>query len=216
MPADALARASHCCKATSASDQKCDRCILIQQRGDCPHHYLIDTRRNKSLADPVYQSMNQIIANREGTSTVNGSHVNRIAQVAESTGFAIMGALSGLYVAALMAKMDIEEINSVGVLFLAILYGSVGFYLGTNLSGSRPRTNLIALAGATGTLIAALAALVSVYMIVLDEIPPVIWNVAIGFWWMLGLLLQLAAGTAARLGQFTGAAGQARSDAKRV
>jgi hypothetical protein len=174
--------------------------------------------------------MNQIIANREGTSTVNGSHVNGFAQVAESTGFAIMGALSGLYVAALMAKMDIEEINSVGVLFLVILYGSVGFYLGTNLpslpsgvsrrvlsdSGSRPRTNLIALAGATGTLIAALAALVSVYMIVLDEIPPVIWNVAIGFWWMLGLLLQLAAGTAARLGQFTGAAGQARSDAKRV
>jgi len=161
---------------------------------------------------------------------VNGSHVNGFAQVAESTGFAIMGALSGLYVAALMAKMDIEEINSVGVLFLVILYGSVGFYLGTNLpslpsgvsrrvlsdSGSRPRTNLIALAGATGTLIAALAALVSVYMIVLDEIPPVIWNVAIGFWWMLGVLLQLAAGTAARLGQFTGAAGQARSDAKRV
>jgi len=147
---------------------------------------------------------------------VNGSHVNRFAQVAESTGFAIMGALSGLYVAALMAKMDIEEINSVGVLFLVILYGSVGFYLGTNLSGSRPRTNLIALAGATGTLIAALAALVSVYMIVLDEIPPVIWNVAIGFWWMLGVLLQIATGTAARLGQFTGAAGQARSDAKRV
>src|SRR5882672_5919245 len=170
--------------------------------------------------------MNQIIANREGTSTMNGSHANGFAQVAERTGFAIMGALSGLYVGALVARIDIEEINSVGVLFLVILYGSVGFYLGTNLpslpsgvlsdSGSRPTTNLIALASATGTLIAALAALVSVYMIVLDEIPPVIWNVAIGFWWMLGVLLQLAAGTAARLGQFTGAAGQARSDAKRV
>src|SRR5260370_10282905 len=89
--------------------------------------------RNKSFAEPVYQSMNQIIANREGTSTVNGSHVNGFAQVAESTGFAIMGALSGLYVAALMAKMDIEEINSVGVLFLLILYGSVCFYLVTSL-----------------------------------------------------------------------------------
>jgi len=161
---------------------------------------------------------------------MNGSHVNGFAKVAERTGFAIMGALSGLYVGALVARIDIEEINSVGVLFLVILYGSVGFYLGTNLpslpsgvsrrvlsdSGSRPTTNLIALASATGTLIAALAALVSVYMIVLDEIPPVIWNVAIGFWWMLGVLLQLAAGTAARLGQFTGAAGQARSDAKCV
>jgi hypothetical protein len=188
------------------------------------------TRRNKSLVDPVYQSIDQIIANREGTSTMNGSHANGFAQVAESTASAIMGALSGLYVGALMARIDIEEINSVGVLFLVILYGSVGFYLGTNLpslpsgvsrrvlsdSGSRPRPNLIALASATGTLIAAVAALVSVYMIALDENPPVIWNVAIGFWWMLGVLLQLAAGTAARLGQFTGAAGQARSDAKRV
>ncbi len=64
---------------------------------------------------------------------MNDSHANGFAQVAERTGFAIMGALSGLYVAALMAKLDLEEINSVGVLFLAILYGSVGFYLGTNL-----------------------------------------------------------------------------------
>jgi hypothetical protein len=94
-----------------------------------------------------------------------------------------------------------------------ILYGSVGFYLGANLpslssdNGSSLRTNLIALASATGILIAALAALVSVYMIVLDEIPPVIWNVVIGCWWIFGVLLQLAAGAAARLGQFTGAAG---------
>jgi len=115
---------------------------------------------------------------------MNGSHVNGFAQVAERTGFAIMGALSGLYVAELMARIDIEEINSVGVLLLVILYGSVGFYLGTNLpslpsgvsrrvlsdSGSRPRTYLITLASATGTLIAALAALMSVSMIVLDKI----------------------------------------------
>jgi hypothetical protein len=134
--------------------------------------------------------MNQIIANREGISTMNRSNANGFAQVAERTGLVIMGALSGLYVAALMAKIDIEEIKSVGVLFLVILYGSVGFYLGTNLpslpSGvsrrvfsdgdSRPRTNLIALVSGTGTLIAALAALMSVSMIVLDEIPPVTWR----------------------------------------
>jgi hypothetical protein len=174
--------------------------------------------------------MNQIIANRKGISTMKRSNANGFAQVAERTGLAIMGALSGLYVAALVAKIDIEEINSVGVLFLVILYGSVGFYLGTNLpslpsgvsgrvfSGgdSRPRTNLIALVSGTGTLIAALAALMSVSMIVLDEIPPVTWNVAIAFSWMLGVLLQLGAGTAARLGQFTGAAGQARRREARI
>src|SRR5258705_12263615 len=74
-------------------------------------------------------------------------------------------------------------------------------------SGSRPRTNLIELASATGTLIAALAELVSVYMIVLDEIPPDIWNVDIGFWRMVGVLLQLAAGSAACLARYTGATG---------
>jgi hypothetical protein len=152
---------------------------------------------------------------------VNRSHVNGFAQVVERIGLAVMGALSGLFVAALLAKINIEQIDSIGVLFLVILYGSVGFYLGANLpslssdNSSRLRANLIALASASGTLIAALATLVSVCMIVLDEIPPVIWNVAIGSWWILGVLLQLAAGAAARLGQFTDAAGSARSDAKR-
>jgi hypothetical protein len=140
-----------------------------------------------------------------------------------------MGALSGLFVAALAAKMDIEEINSIGVLFVVILYGSFGFYLGTNLpsppygvsyrvlsgSGPRPKTYIIELVSATGTLIAALATFISVSMIVLDEIPPVIWIVAIALCWMLGVLLQLVAGTAARLGQFMGAS-HASSDAKRA
>ncbi len=102
-----------------------------------------------------------------------------------------------------------------------VLCGSIGFYLGTNIpllpsgaarrayseSGSAPRTNPIALASAIGTFLAAVAALVSVYVIVFDEDPPVIWNIGIGLWWMLGVLLQLAAGTAARRGQFRGATG---------
>jgi hypothetical protein len=52
---------------------------------------------------------------------------------------------------------------------------------------------------------------VSVYMIIFDEAPPVIWNVGIGFWWLVGGLLQLAAGSAARLGQFTGATSEAKA-----
>jgi hypothetical protein len=39
-------------------------------------------------------------------------------------------------------------------------------------------------------------------MIVFDEAPSFIWNLGIGFGWLLGVLLQLAAGTAARLGRF--------------
>jgi lysylphosphatidylglycerol synthetase-like protein (DUF2156 family) len=148
------------------------------------------------------------MASRADAATPARYHLNGFAQVMERIGLAIMGALCGLFVAAMVAKADIEEINSLGALFSAVLYGSLGFYLGTNipsLSSSRtisstglaPKT--IALASATGTFVAAVAALVSVYMIIFDETPPVIWNAAIGFGWALAVLLQLAAGTAARL-----------------
>jgi hypothetical protein len=154
------------------------------------------------------------MASRIDTTTINRSRVNRFAQVMERIGLAIMGALCGLFVAALVAKAEIPEIDSMGVLFSAILYGSIGFYLGTNIpslssASTRPffstgsRMNPIALASATGTFVAAVAALLSVYMIIFDETPPVTWNVGIGFGWMLGVLLQLAAGAAARLGRFT-------------
>jgi hypothetical protein len=159
--------------------------------------------------------------NRIDTSTVIHSHLNGFAQVLERLGLAIMGAQCGLFVAALVAKANIEAINSIGVLFSAVLYGSVGFYLGTNIpslpagasgrslshGGSSPKAFPIALASGAGTFLAAFAALVSVYMIVFDETPPVIWNVGIGFGWTLGVLLQLAAGTAARLGRYNGAPG---------
>jgi hypothetical protein len=159
------------------------------------------------------------------TSTVTHSHLNGFAQAIERIGLAIMGALCGLFVAALVAKANIEAINSVGVLFSAVLYGSVGFYFGTNISSppagasgrspqpgpSFPKASPVALASGAGTFLAAFAALVSVYMIILDEAPPVIWNVGIGFWWLVGVLLQLAAGGAARLGQFTGAPSEAKA-----
>jgi hypothetical protein len=151
------------------------------------------------------------------TDAINGCHVNRFARVMERSGLAIMGALCGFYVAALVAKADIVELNSVGVLFSVILYGSVGFYLGINIppspSGRSYRTGSdgalpsLALVSAAGTFLAAIAALLSVSMIVVDEMPPVIWIIGIGFWWTLGVLLQLAAGTVARLARFTGVTG---------
>jgi hypothetical protein len=143
-------------------------------------------------------------------------HLNGFALIMERIGLAIMGALCGLFVAAMVAKADIEEINSLGALFSAALYGSLGFYVGTNIpslsssrtfsnTGSGPKT--IALASAIGTFVAAVAALASVYMIIFDETPAVMWNVGIGSGWALGVLLQLAAGTAVRLGQYSSAPG---------
>jgi hypothetical protein len=156
-----------------------------------------------------------IMANRADAASQARYHLNGCAQVMERIGLAIMGALCGLFVAAMVAKADIEKINSLAALFSAVLYGSLGFYLGTNIpslssrrtfsNSSSPKT--IALASAIGTFVAAVAALVSVYMIIFDETPPVVWNVGIGSGWALGVLLQLAAGTAVRLRQYNGASG---------
>jgi len=161
------------------------------------------------------------MTDRTNITTANPSRTNGFAHVMERIGLAIMGALCGFFVAALVAKADIEEINSIGVLFSAVLYGSVGFYMGINIpslssgvsyrarsnEASGPWKSPIALASATGTFLAAVAAFVSVYMIVFDEAPSLFWNLGIGFGWLLGVLLQLAAGTAARLGRFTSISG---------
>jgi hypothetical protein len=161
------------------------------------------------------------MANRVDAATSPRYHLNGFAHVIERIGLAIMGALCGLFVAAFVARANIAEISSAGVLFSMVAYGSVGFYLGTSILslpsgassrafspvGSSPGTNPVALASAIGTLLAAVAGLVAVSMIIFDEVPPYVWNIGIGFGWMLGGLLQLAAGIAARLEQFTGARG---------
>jgi hypothetical protein len=159
------------------------------------------------------------MANNNDITAISHSSVDRFAGVMERIGLAIMGALCGLFVAAFVARANIGEINSLGALFSAILYGSFGFYFGTNIpslssgassrssTGSGPSANRIALASAIGTFVAAAAALISVYMIIFDETPPALWDVGIGLGWVLGVLLQLAAGTAARLRQFTRATG---------
>src|SRR6267378_6864552 len=117
------------------------------------------------------------MANRVDATTPTRYYLNGFAQVIERIGLAITGALCGLYVAALVARANIEAINSLGVLFSAVLYGSIGFYLGINIpslpagaSGrslphgpSFSKASPIALSGA-GTFLAAFAALVSVYM----------------------------------------------------
>jgi hypothetical protein len=163
------------------------------------------------------------MTNRPDVGIPAGHHLNGFAQVIERIGLAIMGALCGLFVAAFVAKANIEEFNSLSVLFSALLYGSIGFYFGINIpslppgasglplsdTSSGPKTSPIALASATGTFVAAFAALVSVYMIIFDETPPVIWNIGIGSGWAFGVLLQLAAGTAARLRQSNAVAGYA-------
>src|ERR1700759_1689040 len=109
--------------------------------------------RGRSVPRPKKREC--VMKNRIDATTSND--LNGFAEVMEGIGIAIMGALCGLFVAAMVAKADIEAINSVPALLSAMLYGSVGFYLRTNIpslsSGGSfsttsldPKTNPIALA----------------------------------------------------------------------
>jgi hypothetical protein len=57
----------------------------------------------------------------------------------------------------------------------------------------------VELLGATGTFLAAAAALISVYAIVFDAAPQRIWEFAIGGWWLIGVLMQIGAGVVGRV-----------------
>ena len=92
-----------------------------------------------------------------------------------------------------------------GALFSAVLYGSLGFYLGTNIpsmsssrtfssTGSGPKT-IARWQAPSAHSSPGRSARLGPYDH-LRRTPPAMWNVGIGSGWALGVLLQLAAGTA--------------------
>jgi hypothetical protein len=89
--------------------------------------------------------------------------------------------------------------------------GAVGFYLGIDtpalaFQGSQGEPKAVAgrkvdsaeLLSAIGTFLAALAAFASVGVIVLRQDPHVYWTMAIMLGWVVGVMMQIIAGTIAR------------------
>jgi hypothetical protein len=134
--------------------------------------------------------------------------VSRVAHVIERTGLAMAGAMCGTFVAAYLTRAGID---SIGFIAAMILVGMIGFYLGIDIPGLRashlelgvkppmPRWDTVELLSATGTFLAAMAALTSVYAIVFDEAPQGAWEFAIGCWWLIGVAMQIGAGALGRL-----------------
>jgi hypothetical protein len=137
--------------------------------------------------------------------------VSRVAHVVERTGLAMSGAMCGTFVAAYLTRAGIDPFDSIGFIVSMILIGMIGFYLGIDIPGLRashmrpgarppiPRWDSVELLSATGTFLAAMAALTSVYAIVFDEAPQGVWEFAIGCWWFIGIAMQIGAGAIGRL-----------------
>ena len=122
------------------------------------------------------------------------------------------GGSCGLFVAAHIGRADIELIGSAASVLAMMLYGAAGFYLGIDLPhppadhrmhlplkhGLGSKADAVELLSAAGTFLAAIAAVISVSAIVLDETAHPASALLIAFSWAMGTTLQIAAGLIAR------------------
>jgi hypothetical protein len=129
----------------------------------------------------------------------------RAVHVIERSGLAMAGAMCGTFVAAQLSKTEVSLFDSLGFITAMVLIGAVGFYLGIDIPrrrsviGARAKIDPVELLSAAGTFLAAIAALISVYSLVFDELPPRFWQEVIASWWVLGAILQTGAGSLGRL-----------------
>lgn len=124
-----------------------------------------------------------------------------MAHILERVGLAMAGASCGLFVAAHVGRTGIEMFSSLAAIFAMTVYGAIGFYLGIDIpphAALAGKTDPAELFSAIGTFLAAVAAFISVYIIVVDSEPHVIWTMVIWAWWLLGVTLQIVAGAIAR------------------
>ncbi|WP_248114256.1 hypothetical protein [Bradyrhizobium sp. 2S1] len=128
--------------------------------------------------------------------------VSRAAHVMQRTGLAMAGAMAGTFVAAQLAKGNVAVFSTLAFIATTIVVGAVGFYLGIDVPKltvrATGRIDVVELLSAGGIFLAALAALVSVYGIVFDEIPPRAREFVIGSWWFGGVVMLATAGLVGR------------------
>ena len=141
------------------------------------------------------------------------TRVRKFAHVLERLGLAMAGAASGLFVAALVGTSHAALTNQ-AFLLLMMLGGAVGFYLGIDTpplpfkpsTGNGPpvdgswdgKIDTPELLSAVGTFLAAFSAFASVGVIVLRHDPDLTWIGMIMAGWVVGVVMQIVAGTIAR------------------
>jgi hypothetical protein len=155
--------------------------------------------------------LNQMIKHADPWDT--RSAISRWAHVIERIGLALAGGSCGLFVAADVARADIDLLGSAVAILAMMLYGAAGFYLGIDLPPAPPdhriqlplkrrlgsRADAVELLSAAGTFLAAVAAVMSVSGIVLDETVRASTARVIILCWAIGATMQIAAGVMARM-----------------
>src|SRR5215469_2393986 len=91
---------------------------------------------------------------------------DRLAHVLERSGLAMAGAACGLFVAAYMARTEVDLLSSGWLVLLIMILGALGFYLGIDMPARADAPapdsgpDAVEILSAAGTFLAALATLV--------------------------------------------------------
>jgi hypothetical protein len=137
--------------------------------------------------------------------------VRKSAHVLERIGLAMAGASSGLFVGAHVGS-SFAALTSQGFLVVMMVGGAIGFYLGIDTpplafhgSNGEPskgssvgKIDAAEFLSAAGTFLATLTAFLSVSVIVFRKNPHIFWTIMIMLGWVVGLIMQIIAGTIAR------------------
>jgi hypothetical protein len=118
---------------------------------------------------------------------------------------ALAGAACGLFVAAHVGS-SIAVFTSMGFIFIMMIAGAVGFYLGIDTpplpfhppDGSWSKVDAAELLSALGTFLATLTAFISVSVILFRHEPALLWTAIIMLGWTVGVIMQIVAGAIAR------------------
>jgi len=125
--------------------------------------------------------------------------VGRVAHGVQRCGLVITGALSGLFVVAHLAKANVDVFDSIGLVSAMLRFGIIGFHFGKDITpfsreagiGLNSKADVIELHNAAGAFLVTVAALVAVYVVVFDEVLPVVWTVIVAFCWLFGVTMQV-------------------------
>lgn len=136
--------------------------------------------------------------------------VRKAAHFLERTGLALAGAACGTFVGAHVGT-SFAALTTIGFLLGMIALGAIGFYLGIDIPPlpfhagetdaeheARGRIDAAEFLSAVGTFCATLAAFASVTLVVLHLAPHLAWTGIILAGWLVGVTMQIVAGTIGR------------------
>ena len=129
----------------------------------------------------------------------------RLPSLAKRAGLGISGALNGAITAAWLAEAGVTFFHPAVLAAAMMFFGWSGGFIGVTTESfvarqkaSRP-THPCEVLSAGGTVVANATAFVAAWLLLSHAAPTIPRAIAIGFWWLFGVTLQVAAGLLARL-----------------